>query len=90
MLTGTQTTGDRAAAEFRETLAALAEQYQGAAPVSVFYQVWDDPLISAGGNELINDIITLCGGSNIFADITLVAPKVSTEAVLARKWIAPS
>lgn len=84
LLTGTSAQGDLAAAEFRETLASLSAQYHSAAPVSVFYQVWDVPLISAGGNELINDIITLCGGRNIFADITLVAPKVSTEAVLAR------
>ena len=83
-LTGTSAVGNQEAADFRETLAALSAQYSDAAPVSVFYQVWDLPLISAGGNELIDDIITLCGGRNIFADITLVAPKVSTEAVLAR------
>ena len=83
-LTGTSTDGNREAANFRATLAALSSRYQEAAPVSVFYQVWDMPLITAGGDELINDIITLCGGRNIFADITLVAPKVSVEAVLAR------
>jgi len=83
-LTGTSTEGNREAAKFRATLATLSREYQEAAPVSVFYQVWDMPLITAGGNELINDIITLCGGRNIFADITLVAPKVSVEAVLAR------
>jgi iron complex transport system substrate-binding protein len=52
--------------------------------VTIFYQVWDRPLITAGGNELINDIITLCGGRNIFANIRRVAPKVSREAVLKR------
>lgn len=83
-LTGTSAEGNREAANFRATLAALSRQYQEAAPVSVFYQVWDMPLITAGGDELINDIITLCGGRNIFADIALVAPKVSVEAVLAR------
>jgi len=49
----------------------------------VFYQVWNEPLISVGGHELINDIINLCGGSNIFSDLGL-APKVSVEAVLQR------
>jgi iron complex transport system substrate-binding protein len=33
---------------------------------------------------LINDIISLCGGSNIFADLTLIAPKISVEAVVSR------
>jgi len=83
-LTGTEPVGNRAAREFRKHLTLLADTYEKRSPVSVFYQVWDLPLISAGGNELINDIIELCGGRNIFADITLVAPKVSTEAVLAR------
>ncbi len=83
-LAGTADTADVATAAFRERLAQLSTRYETRTPVSVFYQVWDLPLITAGGNELINDIITLCGGRNIFADISLVAPKVSVEAVLAR------
>lgn len=83
-LAGTESTGHTAAMAFRATLRELTERYQHTAPVSVFYQVWNSPLITAGGNELINDIISLCGGRNIFADIMLVAPKVSLEAVLAR------
>lgn len=83
-LAGTSAVGNEEAANFRTALAALSSQYRNAAPVSVFYQVWDMPLITAGGDELINDIVTLCGGRNIFADISLVAPKVSVEAVLAR------
>ncbi|MGB4249004.1 MAG: ABC transporter substrate-binding protein, partial [Pseudohongiellaceae bacterium] len=68
---------------FRDRLAELSAEFQSRDRVSVFYQVWNEPLISVGGNELINDIITLCGGSNIFADLGL-APKVSEEAVLQR------
>lgn len=83
-LTGTESRGNLAAQDFRDHLQLLADTYKNQSPVSVFYQVWDQPLISAGGDELINDIIELCGGRNIFADITLVAPKVSIEAVLAR------
>ena len=77
--------GDRAEAaitDFTDTLADLESRYSGLAPVRTFYQIWNGPLITAGGNELINDIITLCGGENVFADLQLMAPKVSTEAVL--------
>lgn len=83
-LTGTEQPGGLAAISFRNELRSLSEQYSDKTPVSTFYQVWDVPLISAGGNELIDDIITLCGGVNIFADINLIAPKVSEEAVLLR------
>ncbi len=82
-LAGTQTTSNAAAQYFNEQLTTLATRYADATPVSVFYQVWNEPLISVGGNELINDIITLCGGRNIFADQGL-APKIGIEAVLSR------
>ncbi len=70
--------------DFQQKLEALNSKYRHQSPVTIFYQVWDRPLITAGGNELINDIITLCGGLNIFANIRRVAPKVSREAVLKR------
>ncbi|PCI74469.1 MAG: cobalamin-binding protein [SAR86 cluster bacterium] len=83
-LAGTETVAALVIDEFETKLATLSENYRTKTPVRTFYQVWNRPLISAGGNELINDIIELCGGVNIFADIELVAPKVSTESVLTR------
>ena len=70
--------------DFRQKLQVLDSKYRHQSPVTIFYQVWDRPLITAGGNELINDIIRLCGGRNVFANIRRVAPKVSREAVLKR------
>ena len=70
--------------DFRQKLGVLDSKYRHQSPVTIFYQVWDRPLITAGGNELINDIIRLCGGRNVFANIRRVAPKVSREAVLKR------
>jgi len=83
-LAGTDAVAALVIDEFEGTLATLSENYRTKTAVRTFYQVWDRPLISAGGNELINDIIELCGGVNIFADIELLAPKVSIEAVLTR------
>jgi len=83
-LAGTEELAESVIEEFETKLAILSENYRTKTPVRIFYQVWDRPLISAGGNELINDIIELCGGVNIFANIELVAPKVSVESVLIR------
>lgn len=83
-LAGTEKIAEEVIKDFRTKLATLSEIYLTKTPIRTFYQVWDRPLISAGGNELINDIIELCGGVNIFADIELVAPKVSVESVLIR------
>lgn len=82
-LAGTEVTGQAASKYFREQLEILRNRYKDSAKVSVFYQVWNEPLISVGGDELINDIINLCGGSNIFSDLGL-APKISVESVLER------
>lgn len=82
-LAGTQATGQAASNYFREQLERLRLRYEDSVKIPVFYQVWNEPLISVGGDELINDIITLCGGRNIFADLGL-APKVSVESVLMR------
>lgn len=82
-LAGTEETGNAGARYFRDQIETVRTRYENADPVSVFYQVWNAPLISVGGHELINDVISICGGRNIFNDLGL-APKVSEEAVLAR------
>ncbi|MBT3532151.1 MAG: cobalamin-binding protein [Gammaproteobacteria bacterium] len=70
--------------DFRNQYQSLQSVYGSRPILSTFYQIWNAPLISVGGDELINDIIELCGGRNIFADIQQKAPKVSEEAVLNR------
>ena len=47
-------------------------------------QVWDRPLYTLGGGQIISDALAVCGASNVFADLTLPAPQVSIEAVLQR------
>lgn len=72
------------ATKFRKQLAALRAQYANRRPVSVFYQVWSDPLVTLSGKEFVGAVIRLCGGHNIFSELNAVAPKISLEAVLVR------
>ena len=83
-LAGTGTEASEASANFRRQLQDLRARYSRRESVRTFYQVWNRPLITAGGTELINDIISLCGGANIFKELSRVAPKVSVESVLSR------
>lgn len=83
-LTGTEASARPAAAALRARLAALAGRYRGRAPVSVFYQVWDQPLYTLNGRQIVSDAIRLCGGVNVFADLPALAPAVSVEAVLEK------
>jgi iron complex transport system substrate-binding protein len=71
------------AGALRDTLARLRASHAGAVPVSVFYQVWQQPLMTINGAHLINDIVTLCGGRNVFAELGPLVPILSTEAVVA-------
>ncbi len=83
MLLGTQTVADAAAASFRREIGALRARYASRAPVTVFFQVWDRPLMTLNGTHLVSDVIRLCGGRNVFASLEPVVPTVSDEAVLA-------
>ncbi len=76
--------GERLSAQFREGLAQLRATYARETPLRVFYQVWNRPLYTLGGQQIISEAIEVCGGRNIFADLSLPAPQVSVEAVLAR------
>ena len=75
---------DRAAGDFNAKLGALRERYRGRREIRVFYQVWSDPLMTLGGRHVISEAISVCGGRNVFANLTPIAPRVSTEAVLER------
>jgi len=83
-LAGSAGTARRAAQAFRERLARLREAHADRRPVEVFYEVWNRPLITVNGEHVISDVIRGCGGRNIFADLSSLAPRVSVEAVLAR------
>jgi len=73
----------RAAAAFRAKSAALAARYGKRPPVRMFYQIWDKPLYTLNGKQIVSDAIGLCGGENVFAALPVKAPEVSAEAVIA-------
>jgi len=52
---------------------------------AVFYELWHDPLLTAGKSSFINDVIVAAGGRNIFSDINLETPHVNVEAVMRAK-----
>ncbi len=53
-------------------------------PLRVFYQVAERPLFTVGREQVISEVVSLCGGINIFGDLDSLAPVVSMEAVLLR------
>ena len=76
--------GRQVGAQLRQRLTELRERYRRDTPIRVFYQVWDSPLYTVGGGQIISDALTVCGARNVFADLGQPAPQVSLEAVLQR------
>jgi iron complex transport system substrate-binding protein len=72
----------QAAAAFRAKSGALAARYGKRAPVRMFYQIWDKPLYTLNGKQIVSDAIRLCGGENVFGALPVKAPEVSVEAVI--------
>jgi iron complex transport system substrate-binding protein len=83
-LTGNGPAAERAAHEYTQTLATLRRSHADDATIDVFYQISSAPLYTINSEHLISEIITLCGGRNVFADLRQLAPPVSREAVLER------
>ncbi|PLQ01497.1 cobalamin-binding protein [Cupriavidus pauculus] len=82
-LMGTEAVATRAAADFRQQVTTLRKTYADRPPVTVFYQVWQQPLMTLNGQHLVSDLLTLCGGRNLFAKESPLVPTVSVEAVVA-------
>lgn len=83
-LTGHARQGREAAAKFRATRLALIARYANRPRLRVFYQVWDRPLYTLTGEHVVNEALEICGGINVFAGLSGLAPAVDVEAVLAR------
>ena len=78
--------GDQAeqrAHEFSRRLQELRAAQAGKSVIKVFYQIWDEPLITLNGEHMVSDIINLCGGVNVFSDAIPLVPYVNIETVVA-------
>ncbi len=52
--------------------------------VPVFYQVWDEPLQTAGPGSFIHELIEMSGGENIAGDTDTEYPMYSVEALIEK------
>jgi iron complex transport system substrate-binding protein len=82
-LTGTEDVAFAAAAEFRREVDELRNRYANSDRLRVFYQIAEVPYFTVNGKHVIGEIIELCGGRNVFADVDNLAPPVTLEAILA-------
>jgi iron complex transport system substrate-binding protein len=84
VLAGTKQIANVAAINYLEKLDRIRTRKLHQHPVTTFYQVWNSPLRTINGNHIISDAIELCGGINIYANESAIAPMVNIESILER------
>ena len=82
-LAGTEAIAAQAAKQYRERLARLTAANAGKREVRVFFQIWDQPVLTVNRAHLISDAMRVCGGRNVFAALPPLVPTAGAEAVIA-------
>jgi len=80
-LTGHRQQAHAAVAGLEHRLQALHAASDASHP-RVYYEIWHDPLMAAGGGSLISSVLDELGLVNIFAGVPLEGPRVNVESVL--------
>ncbi|WP_455219090.1 cobalamin-binding protein [Kaarinaea lacus] len=82
-LAGTRKQATIAVADYQNQLEKLRVRYSGRKSVTVFYEIWNQPMMTVNGQHIINEVIEFCGGKNVFVAMNSLAPTVAVEPVLA-------
>ena len=82
VLAGTEPIAEQAAAKFEHDMQVLREKYFRQSRLSVFIEVNRQPLYTVNKQQIISEVVDLCGGDNVFADLNQLAPVIDVEAVL--------
>ncbi len=64
----------------RQAVATLPQEKR----VTVFYEVYDAPLMTVGHSTILGQLLEMAGGINVFADLGGRYPQVSSEEVVRR------
>ena len=83
---GTLTGDDGAApaAEYQAKLARVRRDYAGMPKLTALLEIWNRPLTTIAGRHFMNEALEICGATNVFQDLTGVAPVVPWEEVYRR------
>jgi iron complex transport system substrate-binding protein len=73
-----------AAQEFEARLNVLKNKYRDSKKISAFFEISRSPLMTIGGTHFISEVMTLCGATNIFANIEQVTFTPSRESLLVK------
>ncbi|WP_404419035.1 cobalamin-binding protein [Marinospirillum sp.] len=61
---------------------SLIKSHADKSSLSVFYQIWEEPLMTINGEHLISEMLRTCQGRNIFAEAGSLTPRIDRESLL--------
>ena len=68
----------------RRTLDRVRRITSGLPTLTVFWHIWDAPLITIGRGSYMNELVEIAGARNVYRDMPDVSPAVGIEDVLRR------
>ena len=83
-LLGDSARGAAVSDSVRKTLARVRAATAALERPTVFWHIWDAPLITIARGSYMNELIDIAGGTNIYGDLADASPMVSIEDVLRR------
>lgn len=88
-LSGHRTEAEKVVETMQEKIALVQRRVSSMPRIRVFWELWDDPLMTTGSFTFISEAVFLAGGKNIFDDLPERWPTVSLEQIIIRKpeWI---
>lgn len=83
-LTGDTTSARRTVDSVYATLDRVRRETSTLPHPTVFWPLWETPLLSVGGGSFLNELIDIAGGRNVFAELPQPSPAVTFEELLRR------
>jgi len=83
-LLGDSARGAIVADSVKRTLDRVRQMTSGLERPTVFWHIWDAPLITIGRGSYMNELIEIAGGKNVYGDRAEPSPQVSIEDVFRR------
>jgi ABC-type Fe3+-hydroxamate transport system substrate-binding protein len=82
-------TGDTAAARVTidsvsATLDRVRRATTGLPRPTVFWPLWDNPLLAVGGGSFLNELIAIAGGRNVYESLPQPSPSITFEDLVQR------
>jgi iron complex transport system substrate-binding protein len=82
--TGDTLAGLTIADSVERSLAAVRGRPRPAKAPTVFWHMWDSPIVTIGAGSYLDELVTIAGAKNVFGDLAEPSPQVTLEEIVRR------